>query len=105
MHLNFWQHYKLTGDVEFLRDYLYPLMASAARYGRSVMTGGEDGRLHILHSHSPEQANTDVDPAIDRAHFGAVLWRREWFLQVLARALQEPTRRGRWTLSDGGSSL
>ena len=73
MHLNFWQHYKLTGDVGFLRDYLYPMMASAARYGRSVMTEGADGKLHILHSHSPEQADTDVDPAIDRAHFGAVL--------------------------------
>jgi len=72
-HLNFYQHYKLTGDIEFLRDYLYPIMASAARYGRSVMTEGEDGRLHILHSHSPEQANTDADPAIDRANFGVLL--------------------------------
>ncbi|OGG43765.1 MAG: hypothetical protein A3F84_13375 [Candidatus Handelsmanbacteria bacterium RIFCSPLOWO2_12_FULL_64_10] len=72
-HLNFYQHYKLTGDTEFLRDYLYPIMASAARYGRSVMTEGEDGRLHILHSHSPEQSGTDVDPAIDRANFGVLL--------------------------------
>jgi leucyl/phenylalanyl-tRNA--protein transferase len=32
------------------------------------------------------------------AHFGAVMWPRERFLQMLARALQVPTRRGRWTL-------
>ena len=28
--------------------------------------------------------------------FGAVLWRRERFLQALAKALLEPTRRGQW---------
>ena len=34
------------------------------------------------------------------ARFGAVLWRREWFLQALAKALQEPTHRGQWTWSN-----
>jgi leucyl/phenylalanyl-tRNA--protein transferase len=34
------------------------------------------------------------------ARFGAVLWRRERFLRALAKALQEPTQRGRWRISD-----
>ena len=72
-HLNFWQHYKLTGDAAFLRDYLYPLMASSARYGESVMTEGEDGRVHVVDSQSPEQSGSKLDPAIDRAMFGSLL--------------------------------
>jgi leucyl/phenylalanyl-tRNA---protein transferase len=32
------------------------------------------------------------------AHFGAVLWPRQRFLQALAAALHVPTRRGPWTL-------
>ena len=31
--------------------------------------------------------------------FGAVAWKRPYFLTALARALRLPTRRGRWTLS------
>jgi Leu/Phe-tRNA-protein transferase len=32
------------------------------------------------------------------AHFGAVLWPRQQFLQALETALHVPTRRGPWTL-------
>jgi len=34
------------------------------------------------------------------ARFGAVLWRRERYLRALAKALQEPTHRGRWRVLD-----
>ena len=33
-------------------------------------------------------------------HFGAVPWRRPYFLNALSGAMRQSTRRGRWTLSD-----
>jgi leucyl/phenylalanyl-tRNA--protein transferase len=36
---------------------------------------------------------------------GAVMWPRERFLQALARALQVPTRRGRWSLAPAPPAL
>lgn len=39
------------------------------------------------------------------ARLGAVMWPRERFLGALAGALQVPTRRGRWTLSQASPAL
>ena len=37
--------------------------------------------------------------------FGAVAWARPQFLKALTRALRQPTRRGRWALSDRESAF
>jgi leucyl/phenylalanyl-tRNA--protein transferase len=55
--------------------------------------------LHAWHFHF-----VDCQTYSDHlAHFGAVLWRRERFLQALAKALHTPTRRGPWRGPEGGS--
>jgi leucyl/phenylalanyl-tRNA--protein transferase len=55
--------------------------------------------LHAWHFHF-----VDCQTYSDHlARFGAVLWRRERFLQALAQALREPTRQGAWRVSDGDS--
>ena len=85
---------------------LYGVALGAAFFGESMFTRRPDAskvafvhlvqHLQAWHGHFVDcQMYTD-----HLARFGAVLWRREQFLRALARALQEPTHRGRWTWSE-----
>lgn len=49
-----WLYYRYTGDREFLRETAYPVLRSCARFCRSYLTDGEDGRFHIIPTVSPE---------------------------------------------------
>ena len=85
---------------------LYGVSLGAAFFGESMFTRRPEAskvafvrlvqHLNAWHFHFVDcQMYTD-----HLARFGAVLWRRERFLQALARALQEPTQRGRWRWSE-----
>jgi hypothetical protein len=49
-----WLYYRYTGDREFLRDMAYPVLRSCARFCRAYLSDGQDGRLHIVPTVSPE---------------------------------------------------
>jgi leucyl/phenylalanyl-tRNA--protein transferase len=88
---------------------LYGVSLGAAFFGESMFAWRPDASkaafvhlvqtLHAWHFHF-----VDCQTYSDHlARFGAVRWRRERFLQALAKALLEPTRRGQWRGPAGGS--
>jgi hypothetical protein len=51
---NVWLSYRHTMDERILRDVLYPVLRRAIDYYRHFLTAGEDGRLHLPYTFSPE---------------------------------------------------
>jgi len=49
-----WLFFRYTGDTAFLRDIAYPVMRSCAVFCTAYLSEGEDGRLHIVPTVSPE---------------------------------------------------
>jgi len=49
-----WLYYRYTGDQAFLGDLAYPVLAEGARFCAAYLSAGEDGRLHIEPTVSPE---------------------------------------------------
>ncbi|MDR2848171.1 MAG: glycoside hydrolase N-terminal domain-containing protein, partial [Bacteroidales bacterium] len=57
----YFDYYRYTGDVEFLRNTAYPLMKEAAAFYEDFLTLGKDGKYLFSPSYSPENApNTDI---------------------------------------------
>lgn len=54
--LHLWEHYSFNPDVEFLRDRAYPVMKEAAEFLVDFAIEGDDGKLLIGPSISPENA-------------------------------------------------
>lgn len=56
-----WQYYLVTGDVDWLRQYGYPVIREVAEFwiSRSTYNAGKD-RYEILHVTSPDEAYNDV---------------------------------------------
>jgi leucyl/phenylalanyl-tRNA--protein transferase len=81
---------------------LYGVSLGAAFFGESMFARrSEASKVAFVHLVQHLQAwqfhFVDCQMHTDHlARFGAVLWRRERFLQALDRALQEPTRQGPW---------
>lgn len=82
---------------------LYGIALGAAFFGESMFAAHADASkvafVHLV-QRLREWDFHFIDCQTTTAHlqrFGAVEWRREEFLQRLARALQEPGRRGRWS--------
>ena len=51
---NVWLHYRMNMDESLLRDTLYPVLRRAVNYHRHFLEEGEDGRLHLPRTRSPE---------------------------------------------------
>jgi len=49
-----WLYYRYTGDEDFLRDLAYPVLKECARFCYAYLTEGDDGRLHVIPTVSPE---------------------------------------------------
>lgn len=49
-----WLYYRYTGDKNFLREVAYPVLKECSRFLRAYLEPGEDGRLHLIPSVSPE---------------------------------------------------
>lgn len=85
---------------------LYGVSLGAAFFGESMFTRRPNAsKVAFVHLVQHLQAWDFhlVDCQMYTAHlarFGAVLWPRKRFLQALDRALQQPTRRGRWQVSE-----
>lgn len=51
---NIWRHYRYTMDESLLRDMLYPLLKRSVNYYLHLLIEGEDGKLHLPPTISPE---------------------------------------------------
>jgi alpha-L-fucosidase 2 len=51
---NIWLHYRMNMDEHLLRDTLYPVLRRAVNYYRHFLEEGQDGRLHLPRTYSPE---------------------------------------------------
>ena len=54
--LHLWEHYRFTGDKEYLENEAYPAMKEAAEFLLSFMVTDKDGYLATAPSNSPENA-------------------------------------------------
>jgi alpha-L-fucosidase 2 len=54
--LNLWEHYQFTGNVEYLRNTIYPIMKESAEFIQSFLIPDKQGRLVTAPSMSPENA-------------------------------------------------
>lgn len=65
-----WLHWLYSGDETFLRERAYPFMKRCMAFWEGYLEEGDDGRLHVPLSHSPEWNGNlpdawGRDPAID----------------------------------------
>ena len=54
---NVWLHYRYTMDKGILEDPLYPLLRRSINLYRHILSEGDDGRLHLPPTFSPELGN------------------------------------------------
>jgi alpha-L-fucosidase 2 len=65
-----WLHWRYTGDTEFLRSRAYPFFKLCMEFWKGYLETGDDRRLHVPLSHSPEMNGNSPsawgrDPVID----------------------------------------
>ena len=51
---NCWEYYEYTGDVEFMEEYLYPMMKEEAQFYDEILIEDNDGKLVSAPAYSPE---------------------------------------------------
>ena len=51
---NCWEYYEYTGDVAFMRDYIYPMLKEEAQFYDATLVRNADGELVSAPSYSPE---------------------------------------------------
>ena len=54
---NIWLHYRYTMDRKLLRDTVYPLLRRSINLYRHLLFTGDDGKLHLPPTFSPETGN------------------------------------------------
>lgn len=64
---NCWLHYRYSMDDELLREKVYPLLRRAVNFQRHLLEEGEDGKLHLQPTFSPEYRGTSPDCNYDLA--------------------------------------
>ncbi len=55
---NSWLHYRYTMDQEMLREKIFPLLRRSINFYRHLLFTGNDGKLHLPPTFSPETGNT-----------------------------------------------
>jgi len=55
---NCWLHYRYTMDKKMLRETIYPLLRRSINLYRHLLFTGDDGKLHLPPTFSPETGNT-----------------------------------------------
>ncbi|WP_179232970.1 glycosyl hydrolase family 95 catalytic domain-containing protein [Paenibacillus rigui] len=95
---NYWRQYRHTMDETMLREGLLPLLRRAVQYHIHLLEEGEDGRLHLPPTVSPEYGSFKKMTVAD-CHYDLALlrWGCETLLRIHDRLpLQDPLA-GRWT--------
>lgn len=62
---NCWLYYRMTLEDGFLQTFLFPLLKRSVNYSLHFLYEGEDGRLHLLPTGSPEYGGTAEDTNYD----------------------------------------
>lgn len=95
-----YDHWSATGDEEFLRDALWPLVQNVLEFCCDVVVAGEGGRVHVVPSYSPENtpAGAGTPLAVDATSDVAMLRDAARLGQRLARLVPgaDPERVARW---------
>ncbi|MEE9601935.1 MAG: hypothetical protein V3V75_01420 [Thermoguttaceae bacterium] len=74
---NVWLHYRHSMDDKLLADVLYPLLRRSTNYYLHFLSKGNDGRLHLPETYSPEYGNAadcNFDLALIRWSCQTLLW-------------------------------
>ena len=51
---NCWEYYEFTGDLDYMRDYIYPMLKEEARFYDATLVRDSEGYLVSAPSYSPE---------------------------------------------------
>jgi hypothetical protein len=68
----FWQIYRYTQDLGFLRNRAYPMMAEGARFYADYVTRGDDGLYHVIPTVSQEHWGFTPKWELNRDSVGAL---------------------------------
>lgn len=60
-----WDHYDYTGDLEYLRNTAYPVMAEACLFWMDYLQQSKDGQLVSCPSYSPEHGGISAGASMD----------------------------------------
>ena len=71
--LHLWNHYRFTGDVEYLRDEAWPAMKEAAEFILGFLVEDRNGYLVTAPSNSPENAYRMPDGKVFQLTYGATM--------------------------------
>lgn len=89
---NLWLHYRHSMDDAMLRDQLYPLLRRAINYYLHFLVKGDDGKLHLPETYSPEYGNAP-DCNFD---LSLLRWGCETLLASSDRLKLDDPLRSRW---------
>lgn len=73
MTLHQWEHYRFTGDMDYLRNEAYPSMKGAVEFLLSFMVEDKNGHLVTAPSNSPENAYLFTDGESYHLTYGATM--------------------------------
>ena len=90
---NCWLHYRHTMDDATLRDHLFPLLKRAANYHLHFVQKGEDGKLHLPRTYSPEYMRAGPDCNFDLA---LLRWGCEALIGICERLGMDDPLLPRW---------
>lgn len=76
-----WRHYRHNMDIEMLKEKIFPLLRSNINTYLHIMYMGEDGKLHLPPTHSPEYKQR---LKVQDANYALALFR--WGCQTLIEA-------------------
>ena len=84
---NVWLHYRMSMDEDLLRETLHPVLRRAVSYYLHFLEEGQDGRLHLPRTYSPEY-KTGPDCNYDLA---LLRWGAQALLRITKRlGLEDP---------------
>ncbi len=89
---NVWLQYRMTMDERLLRDTLYPVLRRAVNYYLHFLEAGEDGRLHLPPTYSPEY-KTGPDCNYDLA---LLRWGMRTLLEITQHLDVDDPRASEW---------
>lgn len=95
---NYWRHYRHSMDESMLRDGLYPLLKRGVQYFIHILQQGEDGKLHLPPTVSPEYGSF-LQMTVPDCHYDLALirWGCETLLAANDRLLLDDPTAERWT--------
>jgi hypothetical protein len=93
-----WDQFSATGDVDLLREYAWPLARNVMAFALAVAVPGDDGRLRLAPSYSPENTpgNRALPIAADATMDVAAFRDAARLATRIADVLGEDTDRDAW---------